>query len=109
MSVPVPLEITEQSTGYLTVSFYDKAGALAVPASATYRIDDVVSGSSVRAATALTPASTIEITLTKQDNTILNDARRDEQRRVTIISVYSSTDQVTDEYIYGVRNLAKVP
>jgi len=102
------LSITEQSTGYLTVSFYDKTGALAVPSSATYRIDDKDTGQAVRASTALTPASAIEITLTKADNTILNDAGRNEERRVTVISVYSATDQVTDEYIYKVINLAKV-
>lgn len=100
--------LNEQSTGYLTVSFYDKTGALAVPASASYRIDDKATGTAIRALTSLTPASSIEITLTKADNTILNDTKPSEERRVTVISVYSATDQVTDEYIYTVVNLVKV-
>lgn len=103
------LTITEQSTGYLTVSFYDKADVLAVPVSATYRIDDPDTGAAIHAVTSLTPASQIEITLTKADNTILNENGKNEQRRVTVIGVYSATDQVADEYIYKIINLAKVP
>ena len=103
------LTVTEQSTAYLTVSFYDKADALAVPVSVTYRIDDANTGASIRAATSLTPASQIEITLDKNDNTILNTNAKYEHSLVTVISVYGATDQVTDEYVYTVLNLVKVP
>lgn len=101
--------VTEQSTSYVTVNFLDKTGALAVPVSATYRVDDVATDTEVRTWAALTAASSIEITLTKADNTILNTAGRNEERRVTVIAVYSATDQVTDEYKYVITNLKKIP
>lgn len=100
--------VTERSTAYLTVSFYDKAGALAAPASLTYRIDDVESNVQVRGDTTLTPANSVEITLTPTDNAILNLVGGNEQRRVTVTAVYGASDQLTDEYIYWVQNLRKV-
>lgn len=101
--------VTEKSTAYLTVNFYDKAGALNVPNTITYRIDDVFGGLQVRGDTAIgAPASSIEITLTAADNTILNTAGQNERRRVTVTAVYGLGDQVADEYIYEVANLLKV-
>lgn len=101
--------VTEKSTAYLTVSFYDKSGALAIPNSATYRIDDVQSGSQVRTDTAISPiASSVEIKLTTTDNAILNSAGRNEQRRVTVVAIYGVDDQVTDEHVYEVASLIKV-
>jgi len=100
--------VTERSTAYLTASFYDKTGVLQAPASLAYRIDDVMSGQQVRGDTTITPAAQAEITLTAADNAILNTVGSDEKRRVTVTASYGVSDQVTDEYIYLVRNLTKV-
>lgn len=98
--------INEESTGYLTVKFFDKAGALAAPSSVVYRIDDVATGLEVRADTAVgSPGSEIEIVLTPADNTILNTVGDNETRRVTVTGTYGPSDQVTDDYLYEVRNL----
>ncbi len=100
--------VNERSTAYLTVCFYDKAGVLATPTRVTYRIDDVTTGQAVRGDTTLGVANTIEITLTPADSAILNTYGVDELHRVTVIAVYGSSDQLTDEYIYTVKNLAKI-
>lgn len=101
--------VTEKSTAYLTISFYDKSGALNVPNTITYRIDDVASGLQVRADTAIgAVASSVEINLTAADNAILNTTNRNEQRRVTVVATYGVSDQVTDEYLYEVVSLLKV-
>jgi hypothetical protein len=98
--------VTKKTTAYLTVSFYDKAGALQIPATATYRIDDVGSGDQVRDTTNLTPATEIEIILRPSDNVILRGGN--EKRRVTVTATYGVDDQVVDEYVYGVVDLRKV-
>ena len=100
--------VTEKSTAYLTIAFYNKAGALDEPVSISYRIDDVESGQAVRASTSVAPANTVEITLTSTDNTILNQVGGDEERRVTVTATYGANDQITDEYIYLIQNLSKV-
>ena len=100
--------VTEKSTAYLTVSFYDKAGALNVPNTITYRIDDVASGLQVRADTSIgTVASSVEITLTATDNAILNANNRSERRRVTVTASYGVADQVADEFYYEIVSLVK--
>lgn len=100
--------VTEKSTAYLTISFYNKAGVLDEPTSISYRIDDVESGQQVRANTSVAAANTVEITLNSADNTILNQVGGDEERRVTVTAIYGENDQITDEYIYQVQNLSKV-
>ena len=99
----------ERSTAWLTVSFKDKAGALAAPASANYRVDCLTTGTAIRAETALTPASSIEITLTPGDNAIVAAANVRETRRVTIKAAYGAADEIKDQYDYVVENLSHAP
>jgi len=100
--------VPEKTTAYLTVSFFDKAGAPAVPSSVTYRIDDLITNTQILADTALTPAASIEITLTPAQNAILNDANANEPKRVTVKASYGATDGLNDEYTYNVKNLSGV-
>ena len=101
--------VNEKSTAYLSVTFRDKAGAAQAPASAKYRIDDVATGQSVRSDTDLdSPGSTVELTLTVDDNALKNPIAATEQRRVTVVAEYGNGDAVRSEYIYEVINLAGV-
>lgn len=101
--------VNEQSTAYVTVSFRDKAGALATPATISYRIDDVETGQEIRDDTAVTPAaSSVEITLTPADNTLVNLNRQYEQHVVTVAATYGASDAVRAEYAYEVVNLQQV-
>ena len=101
--------VNEKSTAYLSVTFRDKAGAAQAPATATYRIDDVATGQTVRGDTDIgTPDSTVELTLTVDDNTLKNAIAAAEQRRVTVVAEYGAGDAVRAEYIYEVVNLVGV-
>lgn len=100
--------INERSTGYLTVAFFDKTNAPAVPASVSYRIDCLTTGTAILAETALTPAASVEITLTPAQNAIVNAANASETRRVTIKATYAGAEADNREYDYQVRNLAYV-
>lgn len=100
-------QISERSTAYLTVAFLDADNNPQTPAAITCRIDDVGSGQEVRPASAVAPASAVTITISPTENAILSDNLR-ERRRVTVVAVYGTGDQVTGEYIYEVVNLRKV-
>lgn len=100
--------INEKTTGYLTVTFKDKAGAQAVPASATYRIDCLTTGTAITPETALAPAAQIEIVITPTENRIVTAANARETRRVTVTGVYGAADQVTAQYDYDVENLSQI-
>ena len=104
----MPLEIVnEESTAYLTVQFKDKDGNLAAPSSASYRIDCLTNGQEVRGDTALTPASSIEITLTDTDYAIIDQTNSVERRLVTIMASYGAGDDINDEYEHDLKNLRK--
>lgn len=102
-------DVRERSTAYLTVSFRDKDGNLAAPTAANYRIDCVTTGAAIRGVTALTPASTIQITLTPADNAIVQTKDVRETRRVTVHAEYGAGDEVNDQYDYDVVNLSHHP
>lgn len=100
--------VNEKSTAYLSVTFRNKTGAAQAPSTASYRIDDVATGREVRDDTEITPADTVELTLSVADNTLLNAIAAVEQRRVTVTGTYGAGDAVRSEYIYEVTNLAGV-
>jgi hypothetical protein len=103
-------EVNENSTCYLTVEPKDKDGAAAAPASGTFEVHDLESLTELVAATALTPSSSMEITLSGPiANVLQNSANTTEQRKVTIRLYFGVGDELNDEYIYTVNALDYVP
>ncbi len=102
------MQVNEGTTAYLSATFADKTGIAEVPTTVVYRIDDVRSGTEIRGATAVSAASTVEITLSPADNRILSTAQNYEARRVTVVAAYGAADQVTAEYVYRVMSLVGV-
>lgn len=101
-------QVNERSTAYLTVTFKDKAGAAQQPTAASYRIDDVATGTEIRADTPLTPGTSVEITLTTADNAILSPRLEVEKHVVTVTGTYGENDAVRAQYVYEVVNLQAV-
>lgn len=99
--------VNKSSTSYVTISLKDKAGAAAAPTAITYRIDCLTTGFNVRPWTAVAPAASVEITLTADDNAIVEESNQRERRRITVVAAYGAggDDQIVDEYDYEVRNL----
>lgn len=101
-------QVNERSTAYLAVTFKDKAGAAQQPTTASYRIDDVATGAQIRGDTALTPGTSVEITLTPADNAILSPRLAVEEHVVTVTGTYGENDAVRAQYVYAVLNLQAV-
>lgn len=96
--------INERTTLVLTLAFFDEDDAAVTPTSAWYRVDDVGSGTSIVAQTALTGLSTTkELEITEAQNASVT--RSLEERVVTVSFAYGSGRRGTDEYRYLVRNL----
>ncbi|OHD23484.1 MAG: hypothetical protein A2Y38_19115 [Spirochaetes bacterium GWB1_59_5] len=104
----MPAIVKEGSTAYLTATFKDKTGALAAPSTLSYRIDCLTTGQVVRDDMLLTPADTVEITLTPADMAILTAGNSRETKRVTVKAGYGANDAVNDEYELIVKNLGGV-
>ncbi len=102
--------VKEQSVCYITVSFYDKTGALATPTSATWEVHDKSSGQVMQAATNMTPiASQYEIEILSSVNTLVDPAHGKEIRVLTIKATYGVGKSVLDEFEYEVIGLSFVP
>ena len=99
------LVVNEGSTAYLTVSFYDRTGAAVSPASVTWEAHDSDSGTELQAATALTPATSIVITIPSAVNVIQNTNHKSELRVVTIKATLGDGSKMNEEAEYQVRNL----
>ena len=102
----VLFEVTEGSTAWLTVSFYDRAGNLEAPSTVVYEIWDVASNTQIKASTSLTPASQVEITLSNLDNKILDSTLFREARKVVVTAGYAGSQALVQDYVYHVRNIA---
>jgi hypothetical protein len=101
--------VNERSSCTVTVSFTGEDGNPVVPAQATYRIDDVASGSALRAETDFPElAATVELAISAADNALIDDARSFEQRRLTVKASYGpgGSRQLNEEFRWTVRNLS---
>lgn len=103
--------VNENTSARLRIRFLDWDDVDQAPASASYRVDDVESGTEIRGDTAIaSPTSPYDITLIgTSDNPILNDDNSFERRRVTITGDYGGGDEVNGHFDYLVRNLSKIP
>jgi len=100
--------VNEKSTSYLGVTFKDNTGAQSSPSGVTYRIDCLTTGQSVLAVTSATAGAAITITITPDNNAIINPGNNQETKRVTVIGSYNAADEVTGQYDYIVQNLTGV-
>ena len=97
-------EINEGSSGFLSVSFTDKDGALESPTSISYRIDDDVSGDEVLGDTAIAAAAAIEIPLPPSVNFTIG-AENTQKRLVTVVANYGADDAIKKVFNYVLINL----
>jgi hypothetical protein len=104
-----PATVNEGSSASLVVSFFNADGDPDAPSSVTYRIYDHASGEEIRPDTVVAGFAITTIPLTPDDTVIVNPARSQEQRRVTVVATYGADDQLTDEYSFFVKNLRNYP
>ena len=100
--------VNEKTTAILAVTFKDENGNLVTPTTGSYRIDDYA-GTQITGDTAFTPSSsTYEITISANENRILDANNLVETRIATVSWTYSGSKQGTSEYIYQIKNLRKI-
>ena len=100
--------VNERGTMYVVVKFYDLNDALFTPASASYRIDCLTSGVEIRGWTEITPAESVTIPLTGDDNRIINGRNSRETRQLVVRFADSTGNTQKDQAQYRVDNLRGV-
>ena len=72
----------EGSACLIDAEFFDSAGELFVPSGLRYRIDDVKSGAVILNWTPITPASSLQVTLSAGENAMISLSRKHETHQV---------------------------
>jgi hypothetical protein len=104
-------EVKERSAMVITVAFRDQAAlAKVTPTNLFYRLDDDGSGLVLLDWTAATPpvlpVNSVALTITAQQNRIVNDARELERKTISVMTDRGLATQFVGSYTYAVRNLA---
>jgi len=82
--ITLPKSKFQEKSSFTATATFRLLNASTTPTTARYRIDDDYSGDEVRGWTDLTPASSIEIAITPDDNKSVNGSRREERRTLTV-------------------------
>ena len=100
-------EVTERSSSFITVSFFDENGDPVIPSAATYRIDRPARKISVLGVTSISPLDvTAELAITTEQNRIYRQREASEIAEVTVEWDYGSPlKHGTAKYRYRVINL----
>ena len=92
-----------------TVNFFDSTNTAVVPTTVRYRIKDLTNNRVVLDWTSVTPASSVDFTITPTQNAIYDQDTRNrlryEERSVVVQADQGTDDQFVDEYLYRVINL----
>lgn len=103
--------VNEASAMTVRARFFNETGDLVAPTSARYLIRDLSNDRLVRDWTSLSPAATVDISVTASDNDLYSSGRHTrkfERRVVTVQADIDTPTQRTDEIEYWIRNLAGI-
>lgn len=102
--------VDEGNTSILVMTFKDHNLNEVIPESASYRIDDLISGTTIKAWTTFYPAAaTHEIVVTNTENGLVNQMNASEDRLVTVRWTYDTNKQGVKEYRYSLLNMRDIP
>lgn len=101
--------VNEQTTMVVHARFRNRASAADVtPTTVAYRVDDLSIGLQLVDWTTVTPASSVDITITSTANKIQNDFRQYEAKQITVKTNSGLTDQFIESFTWDVKNLTGI-
>lgn len=99
--------VNERSPCRLRV-IWEVEGAVALPLSVTYRVDDVFSGTTIAENMPASPGLETIITITPTENAMVDPSNPVETRRVTWTINAGELGETNGDMLYDVRNLVRV-
>lgn len=101
--------VKEGRAAWLDVTFRNRSNQPEAPTSATYKITCMTTGTVIVPEAAISPVSSaVTITISSEQNRIINQGNARERRLVTVVAAYGVGDALPDEMEYEVVNLAGV-
>ena len=101
-------EVNEGQSFTATFRFFDSSFVPSSPTTLRYRIDCLTSKQTVLDWTTLTPAATVNIAVSPDDNEIKNSANRRERKQLVVQTNYGTATQGVETKEWDVLNLQGV-
>lgn len=101
----IPKTKVDEGTSFTATANFRLADAATTPTTARYRVDCATTGKAIRAWTDLTPASSIDITLTPDDNQIVSNTRHSERRQLTVETNTDLDTQTRERVFWSVKTI----
>lgn len=101
-------EYNEGQSFTATFKFFDSGYVPSSPTTARYRVDCLTTGNEIRGWTTVTPAQTLNISVSPEDNRIVSSANPFERRQLVVQSNYGTSTQSVQTSDWLVKNLQGV-
>lgn len=82
--IKIPRPIQNEKSSFVATAYFRDGNASSTPSSARYRIDCLTTGKEIEDWTSLSPASSIDITVTSTDNAIQSDINDVERKQIIV-------------------------
>jgi hypothetical protein len=103
--ITIPNDKVQEESSFTATVYFRDVDTATVPTTARYRIDDRTTGDAIRAWTDLTPAASIEISITPDDNKIVSSSRRSERRQITVETNTGLDTQTRERAFWTVNSI----
>ena len=97
--------VKERNSTTVTAYFRDSSNAAEVPTTIHYRIDDLTTGTAVKAWTSVSAASSVTISVTSSENRIISDSNVRERRQITVSADKGLDGETRDTAEWFIENI----
>lgn len=103
--IKLPKPKFKEGSGFVAVSYFRNSATGEAPTTARYRIDCLTTGREVLGWTTLTPATSINISITGTDNAIIDASSITERKQITVEADAGLSTQSRNTAYYEVENI----
>ena len=103
--ITIPKNTVDEGTSFTATAIFRTGDAADTPTTARYRIDCASTGKAIRAWTDLTPGTSIDITITPDDNQIVSNTRSKERRQLTVETNTDLDTQTRERIFWSVKTI----
>ena len=106
--ISIPDTQVQEGSSFTATAYFRTSGTATAPTTAKYRVDCLTTGLELTDWTALTPAASIDITLTATHNAIQDQTNKTEKKQLVVASDPGTSTQTRSIVVWKVKNIYNV-
>lgn len=103
--VYLPKISVPEGSSFTATAYFRSGSSSDTPSTAKYRVDCLTSGNVLQDWTTLTPATSVNITMTHAFNAIQNQGNAKEKKQLTVSADYGTSTETRDVQTWIVKNI----